>query len=161
MMPTIYLASKINWRLQNKFLPPSKNTSQNNTALNLFKTTVLEHQIRINCRRKKHYRGHFPYGVFFQVVLPVFSSPIPAPCRHKIPVLLGSFAFCRENNGRWEKEDAGFFTSFRKWRTQRRKIEDYLIQWIGIASLVDVGQDIINFLSPPWTWMYPVVKSIV
>lgn len=43
----------------------------------------------------------------------------------------------------------------------RWKIEDYLIQWIGIASLVDAAEDIINFLSPPLTWMHPVAKNIV
>lgn len=110
-------------------------------------------------QKEKHYRGLFPHGVFFQVVVPVFSSSAPAPCIHKIPVILGSFAFCTEDYRAWEKEAADFLASIRKWRTQRRKIEDHLIQLIGIARLVRVVQDIINFPFCPVAWMYPVVKS--
>lgn len=109
-------------------------------------------------QKEKHYRRLFPFGVFSWGVLPVCSSSVPAPCIHKISVILGSFAFCREDYRAWEKEDADFLASIRKWRTQRRKTEDHLIQLIGIARLVHVVQDTTNFPFCPITWMYPVVK---
>lgn len=112
-------------------------------------------------QKGKLHRRLFPSGAFFKVVIPVFSSLIPAPCIHEIPVIPGSFAFCREDYRAWEKEDADFLAPIRKRRTLRRKIADHLIQLIGIAGLVQVVQDIINFPFSPVTWMYPVVKSPV
>lgn len=112
-------------------------------------------------QKKKHYRGLSPNGIFSQVIIPVLSSSIPAPCIHKIPVILGSFAFCREITEHERKKMHIFSLLSGSKKHKRRKIANHLLQLTEIAGLAHVVQGIINFPFHPVTWMYPVVKCPV
>lgn len=80
------LGLKDNW---NKFPPPSEIyfTKQRYTW-SFFKIIVLRHQIRTNCKRTNVREDNSPNSAYFWDAFPLLSSPIPAPCLLKIPIIL-------------------------------------------------------------------------
>lgn len=121
ILPTTTWPQRLTESCKTNFCLPVKILHKTTRHLICFQDNCVGASAKKKLQKKKHYRGHFPYDVFFWVVLPAFSSPIPAPCIHKIPVILGSFAFCRENNRRWEKDDAGFFCFYREVKNTEKE----------------------------------------